>query len=403
MVLERISRQISGYAVVSVSGELSKRFVNLCVKNGIRFWNYRRTGETYILSMHAADYSALRKIRRRCGVKVHLLQKRGLPFRLLPLKKHPGLLVGLVAAIALYLFLSGHIWVVGVSGAGEYTEEKILAAAESAGVYVGARKSGFDAGRAAQAIMRALPRLSWATVNTGNCCAEIVVRHSEKKPEILKEKAVQNLIAEKTGLIRSIEAQDGRARVKIGEGVRQGDLLVTGIWDSNDGKEDWEKTPVPDIFTVHARGRVMAETTRVIRAEISRERVRYEKGREISRYTINFFGLEIPFTASFTENAAYSRKTREDYLYLLNVKMPISVRTETLTPLFSVKEELPEYEAKEQLLRKIEEQKREGLREGDEILDSEAVRFQKTNTAYIAETKVRFLENIAIPEKVLLN
>lgn len=401
-MLTAISHRMMGFVVISVSGEQSRRFINLAIKSGIRFWHYHREGEHYQISVSIRDYRCLRTIKKRCPVKIKLIKKCGMPFRLSPFKKRPGLLLGLAFAVALCFFLSDHVWMVTVSGEGVYTEQMILDTAREAGVFAGAGRKDFDSGMVANKLMKALPSLEWASVNTESCRAEIAVKYSVQKPEIVEENSVQNLVAAKSGVIKQVEANDGVPRVEINEAVKKGDLLVTGIWDTNERKAEWLRTDVVDIFMKPARGRVWAETQRTFEVQLPKTETLYDEGESYSRFTLEAFTLKLPFVPTLVGDGSYVKREKEEFLYLLGEKLPLSIKTETLTRMYPREVTIEQPEAQKRLLKLLEAKKLEVTAEGNQILSEEKVVFSEKNGYYIAKLSCTCLEDIAVPKQVVL-
>lgn len=396
-MLEKISHKMTGCVQVCLNGENSGRFINLAIKSGIRFWHYHREGPSYIISLRSSDYKYLRALRKRCNVKLRVIKKTGIPFLVRPLWKRPGLLLGFLGGILLYSFLAGNIWLVTVEGDGFYTKDQILKAAQNAGVFVGAARDGFDPQGAAHSIMRQLPQLSWASVNTQDCSAEIVVRQGEKKPEIIEENKPANLIASRTGVIKSIEAQEGMVRVKLNQAVKKGDLLVTGHWDGNEGKNEWELKDNPPQFFATARGKIMAETMYRFSASLPKTETVYNKQESHSRWTFGFFGIHIPFVPSLASGGQYTLNTSEEHLWLLGNELPIFLREERLTRLSTAQKPVGQAEAENRLAKLLLQQQRQV--DGSLINQAEIV-FGETADSYTARVDCSYLQNIAKPVEI---
>lgn len=401
-MLNLITRYIVGSARISVKGESANRFINLAVKSGLTFWNYRRKGDEYLLTMKCGDFKRLRQIKRQTMVRIKLIGKKGLPFRLKPVKKHPGLVAGLVFGIVFYIFMSGQLWLLTVSGDGRYTKEQILSAASEAGVKIGVPMDSFDEGIAAIEIMRRLPELEWVSVNTWGSSAEIAVKQTDRKPVIEDEKSVQNLVAAKTGLITEIIAPEGMARVKVGEGVKKGDLLVSGIWDSNERKQEWLKTDIVDIFTANSRGKVMAQVEERITVTLPLKETLYEAGESHSRYTLGFFGIKLPFTPTFVPSGEYKMDSKQHNLWLLGKELPLYVGVDELTKQIKKENIIDEEQAKKRLTALMDEKLREILGEDGSVVSSEKPVFKKGEKGYTMTQKHICNENIAVPHKVVL-
>lgn len=69
---------IPGFVRLSVTGEQRERFLNLCKSRGVMFRRIVQTGEKeLLLTMRVKDFFLIGPLRRKTGVHIHILKKRG--------------------------------------------------------------------------------------------------------------------------------------------------------------------------------------------------------------------------------------------------------------------------------------------------------------------------------------
>ena len=108
---------IPGFVRVSVKGQQCQRFVNLCRGREMDLKRIIRTGETELqLTMKVADFLQISPLRRKTGVHIHILKKRGPLFFLLFCKRRKMIPAGFLAVFCLLFFLSGRVWNVEIRG-----------------------------------------------------------------------------------------------------------------------------------------------------------------------------------------------------------------------------------------------------------------------------------------------
>lgn len=398
-MLSGIVHNLTGYVCVKISGDDKARLINLAVKSGLRFWRYRREEDCYYICVKTGDFKRLRYIKRRCRVKIAICSKNGLPFKLMPYRKRLGLVLGAVFAVCLIFAMSGRVWVLTTSGSQLYTESQIMEAAKEAGIYLGAEYKNFDATAASNTIMRVLGSTDWVSVNTDGVNVDIAIKDSEAKPFIYpNDGMIQNVVAKRTGVVKSVEAQEGWVSVKIGEGVREGQMLISGIWESYD---KWgEKTGF--TFTGPARGIVMAETQRNFSVSVPMNTTVYEKGRVENKKYLTFFGISIPVTFPVIDSGSYKKEVNENFLWIMDTKMPMSLIVEKYTEQIPKNITLTEDEAKARLDKLLEEQQKEILGDKGQVL-SENREYQVVDGHMRLTTQSSCLENIAEEVAVLFN
>jgi hypothetical protein len=186
--------------------------------------------------------------------------------------------------------------------------------------------------------------------------------------------------------------------VKINEGVRKGQLLIAGVWESYNR---WgEKTG--HTFTAPARGIVMAETNRDFTLSLPLRETVYEEMEEVDRYSLSFFGLQLPLSLVQLPTGEYKKTEEENPLYLMGTKMPISLHRETFTRVEEREKEWEEEELEKKLMQMLRQEQEEELGENGSVL-SEEIQFETTETEMILSAQCVCLEDIGEQVPVLYN
>ena len=108
---------IPGFVRLSVTGEQRERFLNLCKSRGIMFRRIVQTGEKeLLLTMRVKDFFLIGPLRRKTGVHIHILKKRGPVFFLLACRRNKLLPAGVLTVIGVLFFLSGRVWNIHIEG-----------------------------------------------------------------------------------------------------------------------------------------------------------------------------------------------------------------------------------------------------------------------------------------------
>ncbi len=107
---------------------------------------------------------------------------------------------------------------------------------EEAGIGLGTPWSRVDTQGVAQQLYFANRNTSFAALNRNGCSLEVIFHTS---PQItLPQERYQNMVAAKDGLVLRVEALSGTAAVEPGQTVRQGQVLISGVGDT-DGGDVW--------------------------------------------------------------------------------------------------------------------------------------------------------------------
>lgn len=277
---------LQGVCEFTVAGAFPERFLNLASRQNLGLWDVVRDGDVLRAKIIASRYKKALPIARKCQVKLHIKKKAGMPFKLIPHRKRGGMLLGFFLFFGIIWLLSRFIWFVDLpQDIPPEVSKKISAELEKSGIRPGTLRSRISGKAAAADIALSVPELSWAGVNVMGSWVTVDVRQMGAPQILLNDSTPCNLVATKPGVIIAIEAYDGIPTVELGQAVAQGDLLVSGVIDHNQGS----------VMIVHAWGKIMAHTEYDIKSEISFEQSRLERnGRVISMRRLMVLGIEIP-------------------------------------------------------------------------------------------------------------
>jgi similar to stage IV sporulation protein len=183
--------------------------------------------------------------------------------------------------LAIYI-LSIFVWVVDVKPQEgplrQVTPAEVLTVARSLGLKPGARKGSLDVRTLEAALEQRLPRLAWVGISFHGTRAEIAVVEKVAPPQEEPFDRPASIVAAKDGVIKDILVINGEGRVKAGDTVRQGEILISGlILPPQPEKKPGETGPPPreqpQPRLVRARG-------------IVRARVWYEGEKSINRQQV---------------------------------------------------------------------------------------------------------------------
>lgn len=96
------------------SGGFPERFLNLCSRGNIPYWDVCCTNGVVFARTTPEGYRMMRPCAKKAGMRMKIVKKSGLPFLLSKNRVHAGLAVGAVCFILITAALSGRIWTVNV-------------------------------------------------------------------------------------------------------------------------------------------------------------------------------------------------------------------------------------------------------------------------------------------------
>lgn len=229
-LFSKTEKFLRGYVTVCIEGIFLEKFTNLCAINCLPFWNVKRYGMAKMSGYTTiSGYKKMRHIAKKCGCRVKLSRRRGVPFILHKYRKRKIFAVGVVLFLA-FIKLSGlFIWQIDVVGNTSPISDEIVAQVEELGVKRGTLKSKINIREMASKLMVKRSDLSWVGVEIDGMRLKVRVVEKVKVPERIDENAVCNIVASKPGMIIGINTLQGTQMVEVNDIVDKGDILVSGI------------------------------------------------------------------------------------------------------------------------------------------------------------------------------
>lgn len=315
MFLAEAIQLFSGYVKFSAYGGFRERFVNLCDSGKIKLrslgFNEKKL-EGYVC---AKDYKKLRPIAKKSGMKLSCVSKHGLPFFLFKNRNRVGLLIGAVFFAVFMCIMSLFIWNVETVGSEKISREEILCAASELGLKEGSFRPKTDVHELSDRLITKFSgRLLWAAVNINGSRAVIEVRDYIEKPESKTYSAPCNIVADFDGLLLSLEVFNGTKANTEGNGVKKGDLLISGIVENRDFSSSFHE----------ARGKITALHESKVSAFVPFESEIRKYTEEKSVVSLRFFRLKIPL-GFFKKGENYEEFKTEKKALLNGMTIPFSV------------------------------------------------------------------------------
>lgn len=311
-------RYFRGAYHIAIHGEDAHFLLDFLVTNNIPFHDMKTENETFSLILYSAyfkEYERLRGNRRFRGEsRTHL----GFRAWLHRYRKRKGLIVGAFLALFLIIFSSLFVWDITVFGAERIPEALILEALEKRGLKLGTFVPSVNTEILEQAIILDVDGLSLVSINLRGTVASVEVREREKDTEIVDRETPSNLIASIDGQIEALEVTGGVSTVKLGQIVRKGDLLVSGIIDSK----------ALGYRLVRARGEVLARTTLTFSVEIPYQTTeKVYTGQFQTKKSIKIFSKTIKlFGKDSISDATCDKIEVERRVYLFDtIKLPLFI------------------------------------------------------------------------------
>lgn len=214
-----------------VSGDLSQ-MLSAVTLNGLSLQNVEFLDELHLqATVDRKQLMALEQLVSKRGDTLYVRSKLGIFWSVINIWRRPILVFGLLFVIVLCQFLSSRILFVEVSGNNKIPDHYIIETAKNCGLDLLASRRDLRSEKIKNALLSQIPQLQWAGVNTRGCVASITVRERDEPSNRQNISKANSIVAGRDGIIQEITVLSGTPLCKVGQGVKAGDVLVSGYTD----------------------------------------------------------------------------------------------------------------------------------------------------------------------------
>ena len=284
MFFAKIFHFLNGYVILSVAGNNKEKFISKAAETGYKIFDIKYDGDEIKVKMPVSDY---RRILELTGIwKIKVNKRCGLPFFIARLKKKKGVLAVLCLFVLTLTAGSQFIWSIDYDADKDVNINNIEAAAEYAGLKIGAFKPTLKKPEELKnIILNNSDGICWCWVYIRGTKAVIRARKSIIPPEIFDGDTPCDIIAARNGIIKRVITKKGRLTVENNQSVTAGETIISGTFDFDDAKG----------YQVHSKGIVEAYTNHT-KSGIYKQYYCYKTytGRVQRFLTLKLYKWEIP-------------------------------------------------------------------------------------------------------------
>jgi len=248
-VLIRFLRFWRGTISFRVEGRFLERFLNLAARAKIPIWDGIRKEQCFCGKTLAERESELRAIAEKVQLQWENTSLSGAPKLWQSYGKRFGILLGAAILLLSGILSQQFVWKITVHGNETVSSQQVLDLANELGLRKGVWKHQLDVIELADTMTVQLEPVSWTAINLLGTVAEIEIVERVMPPELLNEETPCNVVASHEGQIVELDVYEGAKMRKIGDGVKEGDLIVSGIVEDKYGKNHYR----------HARAKIVVE------------------------------------------------------------------------------------------------------------------------------------------------
>ena len=393
MIVKIIFSYILGFLRVSIEGYYIERFINICKNKKITIWNLKRSGNiSLLLNVRTDEFKEICRIAKKTKCKIKIKNKRGMPFLLHRYKKRKIFLILLLLVVIVIMLSSNFVWNVEISEENGQELENIREDIENAGLKTGVLKSKVNTKEIINKIRLEREDVAWMGIELKGTNAIVKLVKADKKPEIVDENEYCNIVSDKSGIITKINVQEGTANVKVGDTIKEGDVLING----------WMEGKFTGIRYVHSKGEIEAKVWYTKNKKIPYNLTETEfTGNEESKYKIKFGNFEINFSKKYSKFKIYDTIETESKIKLFSdFYLPISIIKTTYKEKKEVQKTYTLEEAKNIGIKELEAELEEEIENKNNIINKNINTYEQSDGVEVYVT-YEVLENIGTNEKIV--
>lgn len=257
----------------------------------------------------------------KAGIEAEFSKNKGIISHLSRYKARIGFLIGSILLVIFVYISSNIIWEININGNSSVSDEQIISELKEVGISLGTYVPKIDYGKVQNRFLMNSDDISWISINIRGNVANISVRETLHE-NIQNDKKYTNVVAKTDGQIVLISVIDGKKQISIGDVVEKGQILISGVLDSQS----------QGVRYVNAKGSIKAYVNKEILVKIPyKDKVKAPTGNIGSDKSVKIFtnNIKIYNFNNKTENN-YDIIEKSEQIKLFNlIKLPIFIETTT--------------------------------------------------------------------------
>ncbi len=222
-------KELIGYYTYEICQEARGAFVNACLQYGVEPSHIREADGRLTFRVIFYQAGAMDAILKNSGISYGKEKLAGMGGRLLWALKHPGFIVGVILSVLMYGWLTGMVWEVRIVTETDIDDDRTRQILKECGLHEGSRLSRIDVDEIAADYLLKDERSAFVAVHINGVVAEVEIISHDIKEEPVKPVEPCNIVASCDALITDITVYSGKPLVTVGQTVRAGDVLVSGV------------------------------------------------------------------------------------------------------------------------------------------------------------------------------
>lgn len=352
-------RSRKGFCIYSEQGRDLIKFINDLRNSPLKFFGLSVRGDRLYGYVGLRDFPALQSLAQKHRLTCEQIDEKGAAKEIRPYKRRIGLIIGFFLSVGLVAFLSDRVMIIEVGGNEKIPTERILSHLEDSGVYIGSSISSVNLRRVERQIAAMDKDIDWVGIKHIGSRVTVEINEITLPPEMERKNTPCNIVSAHDAQITGVKLYSGMLIPMVGDGVRKGDILVSGVVDTKYGRS----------YYVHSIGEITGVYTE--KMTFSERLVTEEKvciGEQTAK-ALKIFGHKLIYSPAELPSGDYEYSETDEQLTFLGLSLPVSRITGHYRIMEARSVTLTEECAEQNIMGRIEKYEQNFLDGGAKILD----------------------------------
>lgn len=311
-----IFKHFIGVIKFKATGDNPLRFLNMLLEQNFSSKDVWSKNDEVFGEIYGKNYSKLCEIAEKNFMQISIVKRKGLIYKIIPYSKRIGIIAGIIFSIAIILFLSNTTLKIRVQGCDEKLTTSIMTILQSNGVEAGKFIPNMDFDQIERNILSSLNDVAWISIRNSGGIITVNVSQTTKKPDIIPQRLPCNIVSTKDARIINVQVYSGQLMTLIGNGVKKGDLLVSGFVVDKNGKATY----------YHALAKIIGEyeDDKEFSQQLN-EDVKTTSDISKKRNYLNFFSVKIPMFFGKDIEGEYTYNEKTNNFSFFSMQLPIGI------------------------------------------------------------------------------
>ena len=219
--MAEISFSVSGTGLSGFREGLRREQI-MCREQQIR-------GGSFYAKTDASNRRRIMALAQENGVMLEILAERGLRFRLRPYRYRFGVICGLVCGFLFLYWCNATVRSIEINGNETVSETEVLHALAEIGIERGTPFREIPFTYAEQRMRLRIHDIEWIALRHQGGRLIVDMTEERQAPALTNDRIPTNVVAAVSAQITSVNVLGGHAVKQVGETVKAGELLITGV------------------------------------------------------------------------------------------------------------------------------------------------------------------------------